>query len=144
MTAIPAAPIAPAFGKSRWGQLAGMLLVALGIGSVMLVLLNGNGGWGVIVLPIALVQLVTGVFVMRHHLWARVLGFVVGVLGIGFGLMLFPSAFYPVSELEAGSSWPALRWLLVGSIVPYVLVLVGLVLGGRHFHRQGQPGNSCS
>ena len=122
---------------SNRARMAAILLMALGVGTVMLVVANGTGGWGVLVLPIAVVQLVIGLFILRHSTWARWLGIVLSVFGILLGLVLLPSAFNPVSQQEAGSSWPALRLILAVSIVPYFLVVVGLVSGGRHFRRQG-------
>ena len=134
MAAAPGSSAATSFGNSKWAQFAAIVLMATGVVVLVSGLIPPNYGFGLIPIVTGIVSLVIGAFVWRHQQWARVLGVVVAALGIGLGLLFLPSAFYPTSE--PGSTWPMIKQVHVASIVPYVAVIVGLVLGGRHFRRR--------
>lgn len=135
MTAGPGSSAATSFDNSRWAQLAAIVLMATGAVLLVSGLIPINYGFGIIPMATGIVSLVVGVFVWRHQQWARVLGVAMAVLGIGLGLSFLPSAFSPVSASEPGSTWPMIKQVHAASIVAYVAVIVGLVLGGRHFRR---------
>ena len=140
--------------------MAALLLVALGIaitGFGLLIFVQGlqyddPGGLamgystlamvlGAGIVLIAIVHLVTGISVLRHSVWARALGTVIGVCGALLAATVLPTAFNPVytgaGTGEVVDNGPDLRSILIGlSIVPYALVVVGLLLGGRHFRRR--------
>ncbi len=123
------------YGTSRWAQGAAILLMACGVVLMASVIVPNNYGFGLPVAGVGIPYLVAGVFAWRHHLWARLLGLLVGVVGILVGVGFWQDAFYPAAE--PGSTWPALRMELVVSPVLDVAIIVGLLLGGRHFRRQG-------
>ena len=145
------------FGTSRWAQVAAVLLLGLAvavIGFGLYLVWQGvtyddafNMGYGVLataigtaVLIAGVAHLIAGMYVWRHRTWARVLGIVIAVLGGLLAITVLPTAFYPVLKMGVGGqildAGPELRSVLIGlSIVPYVLIVVGLVLGGRHFRR---------
>jgi hypothetical protein len=153
---------AQAFGESRWAYLAAILLLVLGLATAALGLpAIGSGlaydepglpGFGTFVIAIGGVIVVAGILqfvaaagIWRHQDWARALGLVMAILGGIFGFIVLPTAFNPVfttrGELgqELVNLGPNVTSILIGlGAVPYLLVVVGLLLGGRHFKRREQ------
>jgi hypothetical protein len=151
-----------AFGASRWAFLAAILLLVLGLATAALGLpLIGSGlaydepglpGFGSFVIAIGgvivvagILQLVAAAGIWKHQDWARALGLVMAILGGIPGFAVLPTAFNPVfttrGELgqELVNLGPNLTSIFIGlAAVPYLLVVVGLLLGGRHFKRREQ------
>ena len=51
-------------------------------------------GIGVFILAAGGLHVLSGIYVLRHRTWARVLGIVVGLLGAWLALTVLPTAFY--------------------------------------------------
>ena len=68
------------------------------------------------------------------------LGIVIGLLGAWLALTILPTAFYGVYKRvddQLVLSGPEPTSVIIGlSIVPYALIILGLVSGDRHFRRQ--------
>jgi hypothetical protein len=139
------AELRASFRSSGWAQGAAIVLLALGcllaaIGLLLVLGLQvpsvvGSGvNWlGLPFMVIGLFYVATAWSAWNHRRWAQVVGVLFGLLGIALGYSFLSSVNDPVSTAEAGSAWPAIRWLIVGSVVPYALVTAGMLLGNRHF-----------
>lgn len=145
------------FGSSRPAKVAALAMLALGasVAAAGLILIGqgltyddaGNMGYGwlagligSVVVVVGLVHLVDGVSIWRHGGWARIVGIVIGACGALLCALLLPTAFNPVHVVRNGDEIvqapAAVSSMLLGlMVVPYVVVLLGLILGGRHFHR---------
>lgn len=78
---------------------------------------------GLAVLAWGIVQVVAGAGMLAHRRWGRVLGLIVGVVGLGFyGLAL-------ANGLAAGT----VDLLNVAVVAGYALVALGLAVGAAHF-----------
>jgi hypothetical protein len=135
----------PEYETSRLAQVASIALLALGVSLAIFGLLLVLGlelphvvaaGVNLVGLPflaVGLLHIATGWAGWNHRRWAQVVGIVIGTIGVWFGSQFLASVNNPLHPSEAGSVWPAMRWLIVGSMVPYALVALGLLLGNRHF-----------
>ena len=157
MTAITAPIAANAFGSSRWARYAGFLLIGLGIGvSAFGVLIIGQGvlyddvynmGYGVLgiaigvfILVAGLLHVLAGTYVLRHRTWARVLGVAIALVGVWFAWSVLPTAFNQVithtADYQPITVGPNPTSMAIGlSIVPYMVIIGGLIVGGRQFRR---------
>ncbi len=160
MTRIQAPPTVSVqdFGDSRWAVVAEVLLLVLGLAVAGLGILfiaqglafdePGLPGFGTFVVVLGVVIVVVGIlhvvaaaYIWRHQSWARALGLILALLGAILGALVLPAAFSPAfttgSQGELINVGPDLTSILIGlSVVPYLLVVVGLVLGGRHFRKR--------
>jgi hypothetical protein len=151
-----------AFGASRWASLAAILLLVLGLATVALGLpIIGSGlafdepglpGFGSFVIAIGGVIVLAGILqevaaagIWKHQDWARALGLILAILGGALGFTVLPTAFNPVFTTrgdlgqEVVNLGPDVTSIFIGlGAVPYVLVVVGLLLGSRHFKRREQ------
>jgi hypothetical protein len=146
-------------GRSGWAQVGSILLLAIGglllFSGVLLILglevpnvVGGGVSWiGLPFIAVGLLHIAAGWSAWRRRRGGQVLGISLGVLGALAGLGFLPSVNNAVHPSEAGSAWPAIRWFVVGGIVPYAVVVVGLLIGNRHFQRgslRGQRGRGSA
>ena len=92
-----------------------------------------SGGFtltGAVILVTGILHLLSGIFVWAHRSWARYLGLVLGALGVLLGIVSIVSSTGSTSSQQIG--------LVTGLVilVAYALVLVGLIMGGRHFRKE--------
>ena len=67
---------------------------------------------------------------MAHRSWARWLGFLMAVVGLGLSIFAVSIAF----ALARGFTVPVIIGVVL--LVGYALILLALVAGGRHFRRR--------
>ena len=148
------------FGNSRLAATASIVLLVLGLlVAAFGVLLAAQGlatnapdspglggffaGIGVVILTIGALQVIDAIFIWAHRAWARYLGIVFGVLGALFGANRLPGAFDSTYRTVNGGDPPGILTppdissILSGLILfPYVVALIGLLVGGPHFRRR--------
>jgi len=92
-----------------------------------------SGGFtvtGAVILVTGILHLLSGIFVWAHRSWARYLGLVLGALGVLLGIAGFLGGTGQTTSQQFG--------LVTGLVIlaAYALVLVGLIMGGRHFRKE--------
>lgn len=137
------------YGTSAWALIAGIPLLLWGLAWTLLGLLavalggttegvrglDAIGGatalWPyVLMVVVGVLHVVAGAFVWAHRAWARYLGLIFAALGTLLGLFLVAGAVG-----RPGTNQPFALEIALLVLVPYVITLAGLILGGAHFRR---------
>lgn len=98
---------------------------------------------GAVIAVIGIAQIIASVGIWRHGSWGRYMGLVVAIPGALLGAYILPTAFNqvyhssgPLREISVAVG-PEPSSIIIGlSFFAYLFVIIGLVIGGRHFRRR--------
>jgi hypothetical protein len=132
---------------SAWAIIAAMILFVLGVAFIVLgadLAMRGLAkgpdsggvrealvGVGIAAVAIGSLHVLASAWIAAHRSRGRALGLVIAVIGTLLGAIVFAIALRGALDPNPGSGTPVLTGLLFP--VPHLAVLIGLVLGPRHF-----------
>jgi uncharacterized membrane protein (DUF2068 family) len=97
-----------------------------------------------ILLIIGIIQLVAGIGILGHRRWGRAFGVVLGLLGVLVGLGMITISFgFEAMDVGVDAALEGEEGSLAASgvvLVSYLIVLLGMFVGRRHFRRRGVEG----
>lgn len=143
-------------GSSRWALAAALVLLVLGslLAAFGVVVVGqglayddvGNMGYGslavvigAVVVAIGLLHVANAIAIWKHRPSARYIGILISLLGALFGAKNLPTAFDLVNVRPDAGSDVVVASLSISAILsgliffPYLLALIGLLIGGAQF-----------
>ncbi len=98
-------------------------------------------GYGGILLLLGLVQMIGAVGILAHRKWGRAFGIVLGLIGTIWGIgMVLTSLNFSIGDVDIDGALAGDEAALGVSIlflIFYLIVLLAMFLGRRHFKKKG-------